>query len=258
MRPEEKAAADLVARVTGATVVAGPVSGRHDTNLVLPSGRTIGLEVTQAADRDEVETWAAIAKCRGSDAPALRRWWQVGLTSGFSVKEARAQLPALLAKLEAAGAIEHRWLGNPHHMPSPDARVRDVEVALDSIGVDHAHSVPPPDGAGGLAIVAHKDGGPVDGGDLIDAVVAEAMKPDNRSKLTAMTADEHHLFVWVDFTSTAAHAALGLGVVAFPDPDLPPEVGTLWVAARHGDDVGRDWIAVGARRWKPPGPWTPI
>ena len=257
MFEEERVAADLVAFDTGASVVPGPYSGVHDAELVLASGRTVGLEVTQAADRVEVETWAAISRNHQVAVPALHRWWQVGLRSGARVVDAASTLPGLLAGLEALGETEHRWLKNVYGTPAPDPLVRAIARELDAVGVDHAQSIPVSSPPGGLSIVVHKEGDWVDGEDLTAAVEAEAWKDDNRAKLAAMPTDEQHLFVWVDFSATAAHAALGLGVLTFPDPNLPPEVGTLWVAARHSEP-GKNWLPGAAYRWSASGPWVAV
>lgn len=255
MFPEERAAAEVVAAGTAAVVLPGPPSGRHDADLVLPSDRTIGLEVTQAADREEIETWAAIASTRKASVPGLARWWSVGLASGARVKYAWDQLPTLLAGLEAVGATEHRWLANPHRAPCPDPALRRIEDRLDRLGVHHLHSMPLGAGKGGLSIVAHKDGGAVGVEDLVAAVKGEVWKGDNRRKLTEMTADERHLFVWLDHTVPAARSVLTLGLLLIPTIELPPELTTLWIAARSTDDDGNDWTPLGTMRLTGTGPW---
>jgi hypothetical protein len=161
----------------------------------------------------------------------------------------------LLARLEDLGRTEFRWLSNPLQHPSPDPAIRAIESDLMSAGVDHAYSIVPKDGLGGLSFVAHKDGGAIGYSDVIDAIEHEAWKPDNVAKLSEMPRTEAHLFVWIDYTNAPAHGVLTLGVTPLPEPHLPTELHTLWVAARTGDDAGGDWVPAGGRRLSRSGSW---
>ena len=143
IRSEEVAAAGIVAQVTGATIEHGP-SGRHDADLTLSSGRTVGLEVTRAMRRETVESWAAIAETQVDEpAPELTRWWSVALVAGASVKDAHGIVRIQLGVLESLGIIQVNWLDNPQAAPSANPSVRAVEEARRAAGVDHAFSVPP-------------------------------------------------------------------------------------------------------------------
>jgi len=256
MRPDELAAGILVAAHTGAVVDGDPLVGNHDVDLTLPSGRTIGIEVTRAADEDEVATWAAIAQRRRNRHPLLSRWWSVALHSGANVTRAHVDVPALLAQLEAAEISEFRWLSDPFMRPSSDSAVAAIESRLLALGVDHAHSLVPKNGVGGLSFVAHKSGGAVSANDLLDAIEHEAWKDDNRTKLREMPRDEAHLFLWIDHTNRPAHGVLTMDVLPIPEPELPAELDVLWVAARYSS-TGRDWVAAGARKFGA-GKWARI
>lgn len=257
MYPEEFAAAEMVARATGAAIDGDPKVGRHDVDLTLPRGRTIGLEVTRAADAAEIGTWAEIAKRRRDRHPLLARWWSVALRSGSSVKAAHKSIPPLLAGLENLGITEHMWRSDRLQRPSRDPTIRAIKSGLADAGVDHAYSVIPNDGFGGLSFVVHKDGGTLGPSDVIDAVQHEAWKSDNVAKLAEMPRDEAHLFVWIDYTNAPAHRALQLGLTPLPDPHLPHEVHTLWIAARTSSDAGGDWVPAAGRSLSPPGTWVP-
>jgi len=250
--PEELAAASLVAQATGASI-APTFSGRHDAELTLPSGRTIGLEVTQSADSDEVETWAAIRKRQRGGSPKLNRWWSVALRSGENVKAADSVVEQALIALEEAGVCKVQWLYSEPEPTPNDPNVRAAEKVLENAGVAHANSVSPK-GQGGWSFTAHKDGDWVDGRDVLDAVESEAWKPDNVQKIQDMATDERHLFVWVDYSHPKAHVVLTGGIQPVPEPHLPAELTTLWVAARMSDERN-EWLSAGARRISPPGGW---
>jgi len=238
VRPEETAAARIVARVTGATV-ANP-SGRHDADLALPGGRRIGLEVTQAMNKTIIGDWAAITGNEVDEpAPELTRWWSVALKVGTRVKSAHPVVRRQLGLLEALGYTEVNWLGNPQGLPNSDPDVRAIEGALKSAGVAHAFSVPPKN-IGGYSFVVDEPGGWIDGQDVTGAVETEAFKQDNVDKLTMMSTDEAHLFIWIDYSQSAPYGALSRGLLPVPVPNVPSSLDVLWVAPRIMTEQG-DW-----------------
>jgi hypothetical protein len=76
-----------------------------------------------------------------------------------SVKAAHESIPPLLAGLESLGIAEHMWHSNRLQRPSRDPAIRAINSDLAGAGVDHAYSLVPKDGFGGLSFVVHKDGG---------------------------------------------------------------------------------------------------
>ncbi len=236
MFPEEAAAAAIVAKVMGGTV--GDPSGRHDAEITFPDGETIGLEVTQAMNQSLLGTWAAIGDTQGEEpAPELTRWWSIALVADAKVKDAHPIVREQLGILEGLGQTEVNWLGSG--LPNPDAAVRGAEDSLKAVGVDHAYSLLPKD-KGGYSFVVHQPGGWVDGADVAAAAEAEAFKSDNVEKLTLMTTDQAHLFVWIDYSQARTYAAMLGGLSPIPVPNLPPQLDVLWVAARRITDKG-DW-----------------
>jgi hypothetical protein len=244
--PEEIAAARIVAQVTGASIEPHP-SGRHDADLTLPGGGTIGLEVTQAMGQEVVHGWAVIAETQAEEpAPELNRLWSVSLAAGAKVKAAHPVVREQLGVLESLGETQLNWLEYPWAESSPDPAVRAAAEALKAAGVAHAFSVPPKVN-GGYSFVLHEPGGWVDGRDVTDAVEAEVFKKDNLDKLTAMTTDQAHLFVWIDYSSSAPYSVLTSGVLPVPVPNMPPSLDVLWVAPRVSNEKG-DWCP--GRVWR--------
>lgn len=253
--PEELAAADLVAAVRGASVLV-QASGNHDIDLLLPDGRTIGLEVTQSADSAEIEAWKQIQRQKVESYAALRRWWSVGLRPAARVDRAHRQVPSLLVDLERLGQTEHRWLNNPSGAPNADPEIAAVEARLVRSGVDHAASWPvQSEQPGGYSFVVHKDGGPFDEEDIVHAAAYELHKYDNLRKLSEMDADERHLFVWIDHTAGTPWAALRSMFNPLPRIQVPDFVTTVWVAARVADIAGA-WVPGSPHSITPPSGWT--
>lgn len=79
------------------------------------------------------------------------------------------------------------------------------------------------------------------------AVETEAFKQDNLDKLAAMTTDNAHLFVWIDYSRSASYSVLTSGVLSIPVPSMPPSLDVLWVAPRVISEEG-DWRP--ARVWR--------
>jgi hypothetical protein len=238
VRPEETAAARIIASITGATI-ADP-SGRHDADLALPDGRTIGLEVTQAMNRKILGDWAAITANQVDEpAPELTRWWSVAVKPGTRIKSAHPIVREQLRLLDALGHTEVNYRSNPQGLPNSDPQVRAVEDTLESAGVVHAFSIPPKT-TGGYSFVVDEPGRWIGGQDVTDAVEVEVFKKDNVDKLTMMSTNEAHLFVWIDYSQSAPYSALSGGLLPIPVPNLPAPLDVLWVAPRVMTKQG-DW-----------------
>ncbi|MEQ1699606.1 MAG: hypothetical protein ABMA25_05825 [Ilumatobacteraceae bacterium] len=108
---------------------------------------------------------------------------------------------------------------------------------------------------GGYSFVPHKDGGAIDGRDVIDAVTVEVAKADNLKKLRDMQTAEKHLWVWVDYTKPAAWSALCSGYSKLPVPNLPEEVTTLWIAATTSTSTER-FVPAAVHSITPPDDWS--
>ena len=256
MRPDELTAAELIAHVRRA-IILPTISGNHDADLELPNGTTIGVEVTRAADPKETQAWAAAQRQRVPNYPSLNQQWTVGIRSGADMRRANSVIPDLLVDLERHRQTGHRWIDNPSGTRHADPAIAAIEEALDAAHVVYAHGYDSRTGVdGGYVLMPHKGGGAISGDDIIDAVLAEAVKKDNLDKLHAMTNGERHLFVWVDHTSGPAWAALRFEHIALPTPALPDIIDTLWIAARTSTPAG-GWHPDRPHSVTPPGGWQP-
>ncbi len=254
MSPDEFAAAEVIASIRGGRV--GAPSGRHDADIGLHDGTTIGVEVTRAADSAESAAWSEISRRRVQGDDRLSRWWSVGISTTASVKRAHLAIPPLLAALEHLGSTEHRWLAQPGRAAHQNPMVAHVDDQLAGIGVVFAagHRVAR-HGQPGYSFVVHRPGGAIASSDVTDAVIIEATKPDNLDKLTLMHTEERHLFVWIDDTAGGAWTALRSLFTPLPQITVPSPATTVWVAARTSDRLGA-WIPDVVHSITPPAGWV--
>ncbi len=162
------------------------------------------------------------------DAPQLQHTWLLNVTPPARVNTLRGKVESLLQGLERAGV---RKFGLGAKVNAPEI---DQLHGLLAKGGDVWPGVPP------SRIGIYSTGaGSVDTEPVRQVVEHEASKPDNRSKLARATADERHLFVWIDPATSPAAAASGFMDVRLPAACcLPPEVDVAWVAIPATDDAG--------------------
>lgn len=231
----EHAAARVIAAHIGAQVVLhddGSAPSMYDLEIRYTDGRRGAVEVTAAEDEQLRADYGAIQGPRSViEDERLTGGWLVLLRSGARVKAARAALPDLLVRFEAAGLDD---VSLYRQRKEADTWAHD---ALDSLGVTdtRAGSVRP----GMVALlpalrVAWLSSDPEDVVAFAERFAAS--RPDNLHKLGDSGAAERHLFMWggdvpQDWPSMRP---LGLDIEALPSraPQLPPEITDVWVAAQ--------------------------
>ncbi len=224
-------AGQLLGAILGGAVVPRDVPGAtastHDFDVMLGDGRTVAVEVTISADREDVEYWHAVHKTEW-DAPQLGHSWLLNITPPARVSTLRGKVESLLQGLERAGIYKF-GLGTKVDAPEVDELHRLLVKAGDVWAGVH----PPRIGIYSAGV------GTTDTEPVREVVEYEASKPDNRSKLARAKADERHLFVWIDPATSPAAPASGFMEVRLPSAcSLPPEVDVAWVAIPATNDAG--------------------
>jgi hypothetical protein len=197
--------------------------GECDFELRYDNGTIAAVEVTSSQDRTYVETVAALRK-RGNVVPAVKckQSWMVFPNSDANINKIRAKIDGCLFEVEQMGASEFRWLRGP-------------QCALD-LCFDlkiNSGSVFPTDGAPQIFISGPGGGGAVGANLAIEAGEKEASKDDNRKKLGASGATEHHLAVYIDVSNGLLWVALTDFQPPTTLPKLPQEITFLWLVG-HG------------------------
>ena len=216
--PEELAAADIVAGALGGRWKsrdgAGDPPGMHDFDVILPDGRCVALEVTSAIDGAAVALSDAAFGREGREqrwpAPGLANDWIVTIPRrpGRVVEMMSAMLPILEAFEEHGHTdvdphITYAYVSPRSELPAPvvEAARRMVEL-----GVTRARA---------LAARVERDaemfitisGGTAGDPAAVNRLVAERAE-QKRKKLAKASADERHLFVWLDRTQPGAELAI--------------------------------------------------
>jgi hypothetical protein len=197
--------------------------GEHDFDLLYPDGRTACLEVASAVDTQTRATVAAIlAERHGADyVPAIkaRSGWYITPMAGADINRIRREIDASLAQLDEAGIDSFdQGLGNLS-LPSKAAF-----EALRVLSGDVVSFVPD----GKIQIALPSDGGTVNPGAVNLTVSRVAERPDNMRKLSMGAYDERHLFVYIDDSAHAPHAALFLSDYVASPPTLPAPITHVW------------------------------
>jgi hypothetical protein len=164
-----------------------------------------------------------------------------------------------LAPIEAAG-IEHFFSASDRHRhPAVERIYTDLQVSSGDV----MDGVLP----GCISIALPIDGGFIDSSLVSDAVEAEALKPDNRHKLSSECTSEGHLFVFIARLNHRVWTPL-VDLPPPPEaPELPQEVTHVWAVgpAQSGDgyvvwraSVASDWYSLGSviPQSHPSGPWS--
>ena len=121
LRPDEKLAALLVERVTGARARAHDVGGRqgaHDVDLTYPSGRRAALEVTTHAGVGVRHAASVLGQERLSWPNPGRWWWTIDIADMAELPRVRAVYARVIQVCESQG------LSTPADLP-------DAVVAAD-------------------------------------------------------------------------------------------------------------------------------
>jgi hypothetical protein len=204
------------------TPIAQQSHGEHDLDLAYSDGRRGIVEVAAVVDQDTLSTSAAIMRRELIPAVLSKGGWYLGPTKNAPVNKLRREVDECLAKLEAAGVSSF----NAHMLEVPDQFI----VELERLGLESGEVVPFV-GPGTIQIGLPSDGGFVGMAAVNEAVLEAAKRPDNLRKLSSGTAEERHIFVFVESSAGAPYVALFLSDELPPAPCPPPPITHLWVAA---------------------------
>jgi hypothetical protein len=249
LRPDETTAAHLLmAKLAADDVmprdIPGAPDGTHDLDLKV-GDRVLAVEVTTSADAEATSLWEAVHD-REWEERSLSRSWGLTLGTDARVKRVKNQAPNHLRVLEL-NEVDRFSAGQAP--PTRDSEVVSTLSSLFALRVVQGIAV---DSSPPRIVVATVGNGTWGGAEgLTEVVEREAVA--NADKLNRAEADERHLFIWLDWTSRQAQAAvssiLRLGV-APPMPELPAGVNTVWVAPGAMIDGGSFLWSV-----TPPDPW---
>ena len=226
----------------------------YDLQITYPDGSIGAVEVTAAADAQQLELWKVVGG-RG------KRWIEPGLTGGWQVrillstrgKKLLSQLPGLLRDLEHTGIRVLRGDNSSSDRRSALAGQLGI-VQLKQGPTAHPGSiyVMPPDKpleeVGGFS--------PVNGDPLakwLSEWIVESSREDNLRKLADSGAGERHLFVLLPGFNRAPFAVNDLlmepsaPLPAIP-PSLPAAVTHIWTMSM--------WDSGNGFRWAPDTSWT--
>lgn len=235
---EEAEAAQIVGTYIGAddTVrrdVRGAPPSTHDFDLLV-GGRVIALEVTSATDEGLRDLWHSVGHWTWTE-PSLAWSWGLSLRPGSRINDLHRQIASLLQVLEKAAVDSFS------DSESRGTRPPNVPEALDKLrrlGVQRGSSVA--DQPSRIVVGVVGPSGWSDVNDL-NAAIRTAID-DNTDKLRKAAADERQLFVWLDWTSHAAQAAIN-GVTSFgrlpAAPVFPAWLHFVWVMPRAMADSQR-------------------
>jgi hypothetical protein len=256
LRPEEHWAAIMIAAAIGGDVRQhddGSADGQYDLDIFRPGKAPAAAELVSAADRDSIELWKLM---NGGDGrwldPALRGGWLVTVTPTARAKRLRAELPGLLAELEAAGIAA--WRTTPWSEDQLDRRAEELQITSSYQSDTHF--------AGSIYITielpAERSGGAVpDTGDelakWVGAFLHDPAVADVRLKLARSGAEERHAVVILPGFSTAPFPVVDIlmrGGAPLPTraPDLPDEISHVWAVS--------SWTSGDGMRWGPDIGWT--
>jgi hypothetical protein len=220
----------------------------HDFDLFV-ADRVISLEVTSATDKSVRRLWHAVHETSW-DEPSLSRSWALSLRPRIRIGSMRPHVAALLQVLEQNGVPKFPSSDASH---SPPASVAVTQ--LKRLGV-----------IGGLAVDSHPSrivvgvAGPAEWGsdDDLNLAMAPAIA-DNIDKLRRATADERHLFVWLDWSDHRVQAAtlniVTLGRLPGSPPEFPEGLDVVWAmpVAMVGD-TPRPLLVADRAGWRILGP----
>jgi hypothetical protein len=233
----------------------GKVQAIHDFDIRRRDGTTIALEVTASVHSDRAAMWKAIRK--GDMAPkGIQRSWSIALqapddhSDGARIQEFLADAPAALAILELEcpdGSVD---LLDLRIQDSLTDAARDAVVRLRSLGARSANHLSPY----GSSMLALGMGGTQSPNHELNRTV-ERLALSNAEKLRKASADERHLFVWIDSeTDWENNVALATFQVPSDPPKLPEGIDVAWAALWAGG-ANPECNAMAIWRVTPPTGW---
>ena len=206
--------------------------GEHDFDLEYPTGTRVPLEVTVSTDEADEATRAAILHSRrgGPFVPRIHcaHDWYVHPRRQANINKIRAHVDSCLAAIEAEGRARFNAFIDAAQSPA-------IFAILQELGIEYGSVVSWKSPRIGIATPG--DGGLVDSALVNEVVETEALKMDNKRKLSAAAGAEKHLFVYVARTRHVIWVAVRDEAPPAVGPQLPPEITHVWVATWAGGDA---------------------
>jgi hypothetical protein len=212
----------------------GSEPGMYDLTITYPDGRIGAIEVTAAADAQQLELWKLIRR-RG------RPWIEPSLAGGWLVQiqpSARSnllkKLPDLLSRLERADQRFVRGSDSADQTSTLASELRIIEARQSPTDRPGSIYVMPPQRLGRMGGSSPVTGDPL--ARWLSAWIPDPSRSDNLGKLARSGAPERHLFVLVPGFNEAPFAVNDLLIApnaplpTIP-PVLPPEITHVWTVS---------------------------
>ena len=231
----------------------GSRPGMYDLELRYPEGRWAAVEVTRAADAEQMALWRLIHRTERWIVDSLQGGWYVEVLPSARGRRLQKRLPEFLGVLERAGvkAFEPSSYNTP-------PRVNEEAVALQIVRAQQYGTAYPGSIYPQIALPLWQTAGFVaDTADplvvWLDDWIVDPVRNDNLVKLGNSLADERHLFVAIASFSGVPFAVTDL--LWRTDPPLPtkalrlpPEITHVWVMSA--------WSAGYCMRFSLDGGWS--
>jgi hypothetical protein len=228
-------------------------AGMYDLTITYPDGTIGAVEVTAAADRQQVELWKLVGG-RGKRwiEPGIAGGWLVRILPSTQAKDLLRQLPGLLGDLERAGLRDIR--GDKTSMDQPSALAGQLSISQASqVTTDYPGSiyVMPPERLAQMGGYSPVTGDPL--ARWLSEWIPDPSRADNLRKLARSGAPERHLFVLVPGFNPAPFAvnelliAPGAPLPTIP-PALPAQITHVWTMST--------WSSGDGFRWSPETGWA--
>ncbi len=218
----------------------------YDLTITYPDGGIGAVEVTAAADRQQLELWKLVA-AKG------KRWIEQGLAGGWIVrilpstqaKNLLRQLPDFLRGLERDDL--HDVLGNKASTDRASAFAGRLSIVQALQGTtDHPGSiyVMPPDRLSRMGGYSPITGDPL--ARWLSEWIPDPSRTDNLRKLASSGASERHLFVLLPGFNAAPFAVNDLLIapnapLPVIPPTLPSEITHVWTMSTWSSGDGFWW-----------------
>lgn len=252
LRSEEQWAARMVEAALGLPVRQHDDDSRpgmHDLDIVRPDGSVAAIEVTAAVDRDSIQLWKLVNNCDERwIVPSLRGGWMVFLEPTARAKRVFAELPALLADLEAGNVQE---IGTSVRKQDQEAPLLDRAGRLGIVHGRQGGTSYPGSIYVSIELPHERRGGFVStSGDVVPSWVttflADPEQLDVRVKLDRSGSDERHALVILPGFTTVP---FGVSDLLWRDDDsipsaaplLPREVTHVWLVTTWAVGTGLRW-----------------
>ena len=248
---EERAAAEIVGAQLGAAAmekrdVPGAPSGTHDYDIHI-GDRVIALEVTSATDGDVRSLWDTVHD-QEWEAPSLGRSWGLTLKPGSRTKGLAEKALPFLRTLEAGG-VEKFDDSYPSRLSSDG--VLQAQRQLSELGIRNGISMDSKPTRIVVSVIGPSGWGSAD---TLTYLVERAAQR-KVEQLGRATAEERHVFLWLDWSDydaqAAMHFVMDLGVLPKSPPALPEGIDKVWVMPfAVSDGRSRPLLSATVEKWE--------